>query len=519
MNQLIKTETVDFKTLINNNSISLTVQTRLTEAITNEFTDEESNWYIANLYMYMNYHPTDEFPINLDNILKLIGFAHKKNAKRTLENNFTEGEDYKIIKLPREQNQNAAAPYGAAGSKNIGGGGLNHETIMLNVDTFKHLCMLIKTEQGKKIRKYYVKLENIYNQLVREELQNKILELEQSHSNDKHNILVTSFDNRKVVYLGYIGNNKIKYGWSNSLKQRVDDHRKVYGKHFTLIHVTECAYNKTLEERLKQFCNSRIINFQDKKGNNHKEIIQLDDEFSQEVLIETLEVLKTNVIRELEQPDKLIIEKLNTLQDMYTNLEQKLHAKFENKIVNTPLLNIKSEIVQKPSTSSKPSNFNLQQTIPEIPPTITDMRVFYNHWKTTIKQKYADHIALFSNIQWKKLFGENGKVIGKRHHQTKDWLEFLDNNPNNLNELLTLFENFAVQHNLTHSVIVKKLFYHALRPNIKLEKAYVKLVPLLKSYFINAGYDITKKYTDNCCTNTMTLCIDNPNYNSASVSF
>jgi hypothetical protein len=81
----------------------------------------------------MNYHPTNDFPINLENIFKLIGFAHKKNAKRTLENNFTQDEDYKIVLLPRERNPNGGRP---------------EETILLNVDTFKNLCMMAKTVKG-----------------------------------------------------------------------------------------------------------------------------------------------------------------------------------------------------------------------------------------------------------------------------------------------------------------------------------------------------------------------------------
>lgn len=44
---------------------------------------------------------------------------------------------------------------------------------MLNVDTFKNLCMLAKTDKGKQIRKYYVKLENIYNQIIKEEIESK----------------------------------------------------------------------------------------------------------------------------------------------------------------------------------------------------------------------------------------------------------------------------------------------------------------------------------------------------------
>jgi len=96
------------------------------EILTKEFNKEEARWYIANLYIYMNYHPTNDFPINLDTLVKLVGFAHKKNAKRILENNFTKGEDYKITVLPKEQGQFA------------------NEEIMLNIDTFKNMCMVQK---------------------------------------------------------------------------------------------------------------------------------------------------------------------------------------------------------------------------------------------------------------------------------------------------------------------------------------------------------------------------------------
>ena len=99
MNQLIKTSEIDFKTLVtsNNNNLSDIVKSKITDELKNVFTEDEQKWYIANLYMYLNYHPTNEFPINLETIWSMIGFANKGNAKRTLENNFTKDEDYKMI--------------------------------------------------------------------------------------------------------------------------------------------------------------------------------------------------------------------------------------------------------------------------------------------------------------------------------------------------------------------------------------------------------------------------------------
>lgn len=79
-NQMIKCESVDFQQLVNENTtLSLSTQTKMVELLNN------TRWYIGNLYMYMNYHATNDYPIDLENVLKMLGFAHKKNAKRTLE--------------------------------------------------------------------------------------------------------------------------------------------------------------------------------------------------------------------------------------------------------------------------------------------------------------------------------------------------------------------------------------------------------------------------------------------------
>jgi hypothetical protein len=164
MNQMIiKTDKIDFQALVSQDTkLSINFQLKIISQLQDTFTKEEEQWYIANLYVYLNYHPTSEFPINLENVFKMIGFAHKKNAMRTLENNFTMGEDYKItvkkVLLPIEINPK---------SKNLGGRPEN--IVMLNVDTFKNLCMMAKTNKGKEIRKYYVKLENMFNRIVNEE--------------------------------------------------------------------------------------------------------------------------------------------------------------------------------------------------------------------------------------------------------------------------------------------------------------------------------------------------------------
>lgn len=149
---VIQPENININTLINNTEkLSITFQSKMITRLSEHFSESELNTFIIHLFAFLHYNPTSDFPINLENVIHLIGFAHKKNAKRTLENNFTKDDDYKITVLPKEQGKFAT------------------EEIMLNVETFKTMCMMAKTEKGKQIRKYYVKLETIFNEIVNEE--------------------------------------------------------------------------------------------------------------------------------------------------------------------------------------------------------------------------------------------------------------------------------------------------------------------------------------------------------------
>jgi phage anti-repressor protein len=172
MNQQITPKAINFKELVNNSNttLSLNIQTKIVDKLNDEFTNDEQQWYIANLYMYMNYHPTNDFPINLEHVFKMIGFANKGNAMKTIKSNFVEDEDYKIIIFRTEKNKSIQETRGR-----------KEETIMLNVDTFKNLCMIAKTEKGKEIRKYYVKLETIYNDIIKEEIDEQQKHLEEQN--------------------------------------------------------------------------------------------------------------------------------------------------------------------------------------------------------------------------------------------------------------------------------------------------------------------------------------------------
>jgi phage anti-repressor protein len=203
MNQIIKPKSVNFKELVKNSKTTLTLdcQSDMIELLNQEFTEEQSQWYIANLYMYLNFDPTTDFPINLDNVFKMIGFANKGNAMKTIKSNFTIEEDYKISLIPKEKSS---------------WGGSGGDKVMLNVDTFKNLCMIAKTNKGKEIRKYYVKLENIHNKIIKKEIENtqkllenktnemQLLELNLEEKNHKINLMtrkVNKYKKGESVYI------------------------------------------------------------------------------------------------------------------------------------------------------------------------------------------------------------------------------------------------------------------------------------------------------------------------------
>jgi len=54
--------------------------------------------FVASFYCYLNYNPTTEYIINLDDVWKWVGFSNKAHSKNLLEKHF-------IINKVRNYNQ------------------------------------------------------------------------------------------------------------------------------------------------------------------------------------------------------------------------------------------------------------------------------------------------------------------------------------------------------------------------------------------------------------------------------
>ena len=119
--------------LITNNPITKLSETHnnnLLNKVKNTFNESEQQLFIASFYSYLNYHKTDDYIVDLDNIWKWLGFNQKFNAIRILEKNFELEKDYKnsldasIKQKVIEISNNNFAPH-LGGAKKTGSGGHN----------------------------------------------------------------------------------------------------------------------------------------------------------------------------------------------------------------------------------------------------------------------------------------------------------------------------------------------------------------------------------------------------------
>ena len=293
-----------------------------------EFTESQQQWYIANLYIFMHYHPTNDYPINLENVFHMIGFANKGNAMKTIKSNFTKDEDYKTLLFPMEKQKHTDETRG----------GHNKEDVMLNIDTFKSLCMLAKTDKGKEIRKYYVKLENIHNKIIKEEieqqkqllleketlLQESSKQLENKDLENKRKVEMTlknSFNKRCLVYLIKITiDNEIiyKFGYTDDIVTRLRTHKNQIGEDIELVYCIESKDNKMLEKLLIDYLEQ--YKFRIKRIINDKQQTEL-------LKVNDIQMIKTKLVelnKDLENEKLLIIKLKNKIIDLENeNIELK----------------------------------------------------------------------------------------------------------------------------------------------------------------------------------------------------
>jgi phage anti-repressor protein len=422
MNQIIKGKSIDFNTLVNNNNLSIQFKSKLVNILNDSFTEEESRWYIANYYIYLHYHPTNDYPINLDNVFDLIGFANKANAKRTLKNNFVKDHDYKITL--------------SSGLKN----GRPDELIMLNVNTFKNMFMMVKTEKAKKIRLYYVKLENIYNKLVDEDrkdyekkllndkqvYQTKLVELTKEKELERQNILLSQFHKAgSLVYIIKVktfenGEYIIKIGESrDGITGRWNEFKPRYGlENMRLINCFLVNNSKAFESFLhSKFQQHKVTDWKDHE--REKELFLIGKDLGLQKVFDTIDTnikdykdnsylvsqLELQVEKQESEIQKLKANSCNCKNNDFEILMNKLNqmeAKIDSLAIqpvkttnnfNQPLVNVGLKVLK-----INPDTFNIIQTFQTIEDCVRQMSKIVSRTGLTNSIK---NCTIYRGYRWK----------------------------------------------------------------------------------------------------------------------
>ena len=340
---------LDIVNLITNNPITklnANNNNKLLEKVKANFTEMEQQLFISSFYTYLNYDKTADFIVDLDDIWRWLGFNKKFNAIRLLEHFFVLNKDYKKL----------APPYGGASLGSYGGH--NIQKFFLNIKTFKSLCLKAQTKKADEIHEYYIKLEELINEVLEEEaleMKNKLLIKENiiiNANQDKlkaiEKTLVSQFPvNCECIYFGTIDNSNaegeklIKFGHSNNLSVRLQYHHKTY-ENFILRDAFKVHNKQEIENAIKT--SSKIkkhLRTIEVDGKNKNEILAYDEtnftipclsRYIKNIISEkSYSIEKFNILVEENQKYKAMLEqlsdeneKLKVLNNEYIEKNEKL---------------------------------------------------------------------------------------------------------------------------------------------------------------------------------------------------
>ncbi len=312
--------------------LNATYNNKLLEKIKKNFTQDEQKLFITSFFCYLNYDKTNDYVIDLDNIWKWLGFTNKANSKILLLKYFKNNKDYKFLLDPSIK------------QKKEGRGGHNKEIIMLNIQTFKKFCLKAGTDKANEIHDYFIKLEEIVQELIEDEslefkksldIKNlKIQELEneknkiiQDKVSDRHNLLYNKFaSSGPLVYLVKVKTHEdntwvVKIGESRiGIANRADEHKIKY-EECVIMDCFPVQRSKDFESFLHSHPEISLCNVKDLKGHeNERELFLIGKELSYNKLV------------------KIINDNIKNYNDNSTiNAElEKLKAENENlKLINT----------------------------------------------------------------------------------------------------------------------------------------------------------------------------------------
>ena len=447
--------------LIENNPItklSNTYQGSLLTKIQAKFTDNEQQLFVSSFYCYLNYNQKNDFVIDLDNVWKWLGFSQKVNAKTLLEKNFIIEKDYtKSLLLQQKQTDYKTLLIAQGKQSEHTKGGHNKETIMLTIRTFKLFCLKAGTKKAEQIHEYYIKLEEILQEIVQEEsnelklqLEQKTTQLEQKTTQLENHIILSEEEKLKVrektlleqfppntqcFYYGFIDNlsdkneRLIKFGNSNFLKNRVYTHKKTY-LNFRLVNVFKVDNKIQIENAMKEHPlfieRQRTINI--KNNSNAKKFIELLN--IDGLALDDLDKTIKDIITSLEYSPENYIKLLEDNRTLKQELEKanQINNTEKNYILQTENTRLKLEnlkLIKRYKALSIKTNETVDDSDILVEPNITQEDVnTYGNVITSLKKiiKNKEGIYDIGEKQYELLEGTRQEVWDEKAYKTSGGL-------------------------------------------------------------------------------------------------
>jgi phage anti-repressor protein len=398
---------LDIVNLIEKNPItrfSRDYQNKFIHKIQQKFSETQQHLFIGSFYCYLNYTKND-FVIDLENVWKWLGFSRKDPAKVVLEKHFIINVDYIVKKATSEVAEAKNFTPEVAGTKNNeeNRGGHNKETILLNINTFKKLCLKSNTKKADEIHDYFIKLEETFQEIINEESselrvqllnnqehfkqnQRKIKEKDEAIEKlirdkmlEKHNLLLREFGNKgSIVYIIKVktfenGQYIVKIGESRKgIESRYNEHKTNYEESL-ILDCFSVVRSKELESFIHNHKDVRINRVKDLPGHEREnELFLIGKDITYAMLVNiiennikrfndttTMDEMEHMIRKILNEPKNEIINPNSSQEIMQTIIEIKnqnvtLNAKIDN--LERTIADLKSTVVRSQTRTT--TNFN-----------------------------------------------------------------------------------------------------------------------------------------------------------------
>ena len=422
---------------------------KLINKIKENFTGFEQQLFVSSFYCYLNYDKNIDFVLDLDDIWKWLGFKQKIDSKRLLEKHFKLDIDYKNLAHATSgatsNDENLALGDSKASSNDEKWGGHNKQTILLTIKCFKSLCLKAQTKKAGEIHEYYMKMEEVLHEIVEEETdelrvqlekkENIILENNITIKNSKkekqkaieQTILVHFPLNTECIYFGTIDNTNelqeklIKFGHTNDLATRINDHRKSY-INFELVEAFRVQNKVEIENLIKTYPKiKRQIRTLEVNGKNKMEIIAYDDTNF------TIEKLSKH-IKDIIHSKTYSIDNFNRIMKLNEDLENKI-KELENENKRLEIQNRELEIENKnlkeqPNTINNERQF-VDQNIVFIPTPVVEneMDKKFNEFITSVCIVRSDVEEYSVNMEGRYRLWSQVKPSKEVFHAFKAYLD------------------------------------------------------------------------------------------------